>query len=207
MEVGFKADVGELSDSVEGIITVALFQVEQSSFLVNDDRPEAAAVGFFSIPAGKAESTGVEVDANLEFANDLSLWLSYAYTDAEFSNEFADPDGFGFRIEPGDPLINVPEHQLNIQAAKGFMLGAMPTRVGGGLLYVGERNGFVGSDFTLPDYTTVRVFGDVEVADGLSLRLDVDNLFDETFYTNSFANVWVEPGAPRRFRVTAAYAF
>ncbi|MEM9837868.1 MAG: TonB-dependent receptor [Pseudomonadota bacterium] len=207
MEIGLKADVGEFTDVVDGSITLALFNIEQSNFLVNDDRPEATAVGFFSIPAGEAESTGVEVDANLEFANDFSLWASYAYVDAEFSNEFADADGFGFTIEAGDPLINAPEHQLSVQASKGFNIGAMPARFGGGVLYVGERNGFVGSDFTLPDYTTVRVFGDINVTDGLSVRLDVDNLFDETFYTNSFANVWVQPGTPRQFRVTASYAF
>jgi iron complex outermembrane receptor protein len=75
------------------------------------------------------------------------------------------------------------------------------------LLYVGKRNGFVGSDFELPGYTTVRVFGEIEPVENISLRLDVDNLFDETFYTNSFADVWVEPGAPRRFRASIAYRF
>ena len=49
--------------------------------------------------------------------------------------------------------------------------------------------------------------GEIEPADGINLRLDVDNLFDETFYTNSFSDVWVEPGAPRRFRVSASYSF
>jgi len=186
---------------------VTLFRVEQSNFLVNDDRPEATAVGFFSIPAGEAESTGVEFDANLNFADALSLWLSYAYTDAEFSNSFADADGFGFTIDAGDPIINSPEHQLSLQASKDFELGSVPAQFGGGLLYVGERNGFVGSDFTLPSYTTVRLFAELEPFSGVSVRLDVDNLFDETFYTNSFANVWVEPGAPRRFRFTAAYRF
>ncbi|MEL6752587.1 MAG: TonB-dependent siderophore receptor [Pseudomonadota bacterium] len=206
-EIGFKADLGEFYDTVDGSVGVTLFQVEQSNFLVNDDRPEATAVGFFSIPAGEAESTGLEFDANVEFANDLSIWVSYAYTQAEFQNSFADADGFGFTIDPGDPLINSPEHQFNVQAAKDFSLGSMPARFGGGVLYVGERNGFVGSDFTLPDYTTVRLFGEIEPIDNISVRLDVDNLFDETFYTNSFANVWVEPGAPQRFRLTAAYTF
>ncbi|MEL6955076.1 MAG: TonB-dependent receptor [Pseudomonadota bacterium] len=206
-EIGFKTDLGEFYDTVDGSVGVTLFQVEQSNFLVNDDRPEATAVGFFSIPAGEAESTGLEFDANVEFANDLSIWVSYAYTQAEFQNSFADADGFGFTIDPGDPLINSPEHQFNVQAAKDFSLGSMPARFGGGVLYVGERNGFVGSDFTLPDYTTVRLFGEIEPIDNISVRLDVDNLFDETFYTNSFANVWVEPGAPQRFRLTAAYTF
>jgi iron complex outermembrane receptor protein len=204
-EIGFKADLGAFYSSVDGFVGVTLFQVEQSNFLVSDDRPEATAVGFFSIPAGEAESTGVEFDANLEFANALSLWVSYAYTKAEFSNSFADADGFGFTIDAGDPLINTPEHQFSIQAAKDFSLGDRPARFGGGVHYVGERNGFVGSDFTLPDYTTVRLFGEIEPVDGVSLRLDVDNLFDETFYTNSYADVWVEPGAPRSFRLTVSY--
>ena len=204
-EIGFKADLGAFYSSVDGFVGVTLFQVEQSNFLVSDDRPEATAVGFFSIPAGEAESTGVEFDANLEFANALSLWVSYAYTKAEFSNSFADADGFGFTIDAGDPLINTPEHQFSIQAAKDFSLGDKPARFGGGVHYVGERNGFVGSDFTLPDYTTVRLFGEIEPVDGVSLRLDVDNLFDETFYTNSYADVWVEPGAPRSFRLTVSY--
>lgn len=206
-EIGFKADLGEFYNSVDGFVGLTLFQVEQSNFLVNDDRPEATAVGFFSIAAGEAESSGLEFDANLEFQNDLSVWVSYAYTQAEFQNSFADADGFGFTIDPGDPLINSPEHQFNLQAAKDFSLGDMPARFGGGILYVGERNGLVGSDFTLPDYTTVRLFGEIEPIKNVSLRLDVDNLFDETFYTNSFADVWVEPGAPQRFRLTAAYTF
>lgn len=204
-EIGFKADLGAFYNSVEGFVGVTLFKVEQSNFLVSDDRPEATAVGFFSIPAGEAESTGVEIDANLEFANALSLWVSYAYTKAEFSNSFADADGFGFTIDAGAPLINTPEHQFSIQAARDFNLGDRAARFGGGVHYVGERNGFVGSDFTLPDYTTVRLFGEIEPVEGLSVRLDVDNLFDETFYTNSYADVWVEPGAPRSFRLTVSY--
>lgn len=206
-EIGLKVDLGEIYDTVDGSIGVTLFQVDQSNFLVNDDRPAATAVGFFSIPAGEAESTGLEFDANLEFDNDLNLWISYAYTDAEFSNSFADADGFGFTIDAGDPVINSPEHQFNIQASKGLDLGGMSASIGGGLFYTDERNGFVGSDFTLPDYTTVRLFGEIEPFDGLSLRLDVDNVFDETYYTNSFADVWVGPGTPRRYRLTASYSF
>jgi len=205
LEAGFKADLGHFSDTIDGTITVALFKVDQSNILVNDDRP--TTTGFFSIDAGEAESTGLEFDANLNFNNDLSLWASYAYTDAVFSNSFTDVDGFGFTIDPGDPVINSPEHQISLQVSKGFELASIPAEIGGGLLYVGERNGFVGSDFTLPDYTTVRAFAEVDLIDNLALRLDVDNLFDETFFTNSFADVWVQPGNPRRFRVSAKYSF
>ncbi|MEL6791357.1 MAG: hypothetical protein AAGL18_13315 [Pseudomonadota bacterium] len=104
-------------------------------------------------------------------------------------------------------MINSPNHQLSIQAVQNFDLGSVPAQIGGGLLYVGERNGFVGSDFVLPSYTTVRLFTELEPYKGLSVRFDIDNLFDEVFYTNSFADVWVEPGTPRRLRFTAAYRY
>lgn len=206
-EVGYKIDVNTISDSVDGLVNVTLFSVKQSNFLVNDDRPEATAVGFFSIAAGEAESTGLEFDANLGFDSGLDVWVSYAYTKAEFLNEFADADGFGFTINKGDPLINTPEHQFTVQVAKEFSVNDALYTVGGGLVYVGERNGWVGADFDLPSYTTARLFGEVNVTHNVTLRLDIDNLFDETFYTNSFANVWVEPGAPRRARLTATYNF
>ncbi|MEM9618910.1 MAG: TonB-dependent siderophore receptor [Pseudomonadota bacterium] len=205
-EFGFKADLEAFFDGVAGSVTLAAFQVDQSNILVNDDREEAVAAGFFSFPAGEARSRGVEFDANVFFDNDINLWLSYAYTDAEFTNSNPDAD-FGAIIEEGDQLINSPKHQVSFQASKGFQIGEIQAQLGGGLLYTGERVGWTGFDFFLPSYTTVRLFAEVEPIEGFALRLDVDNLFDETFYTNSFADVWVQPGAPRRFRFTAAYSF
>jgi iron complex outermembrane receptor protein len=206
VEAGFKVDLSAFSDDITGSLTVALFQVDQSNILVNDDRPEAVAAGFFSRSAGEARSRGLEVDADLRLPGDLSLWLSYAFVDAEFTNSNPDAD-FGALIEAGDPLINSPEHQLNVQASKGFELAGMPAQVGGGVMYTDERLGWTGFDFFLPSYTTARVFGRIEPMPGLSVRFDVDNAFDETFYTNSYADVWVEPGMPRRFRISARYSF
>ena len=206
-EFGVKVDLRGLgSNNTFGTITVAAFQVNQSNILVNDDRPEAVAAGFFSTSAGEAQSRGIELDAHLEFSNDTRLWVSYAHTDAEFTTRNLDAD-FGALIEVGDPLINSPEHQLNIQVSKGFSVASMSAQVGAGLLYTDERSGWTGFDFTLPSYSTARLFGELKPSERLSLRLDVNNLFDETFYTNSFADVWVEPGAPRNVRLTAAYQF
>jgi iron complex outermembrane receptor protein len=91
--------------------------------------------------------------------------------------------------------------------SKDFELSEMPAELGGGILYVGERSGELGTDYTLPDYLTVRLFGEIEPVENIALRLSVDNLFDETYYTDSFASVWTQPGAPRRFRVSARYSF
>jgi len=110
-------------------------------------------------------------------------------------------------IEAGDQLINSPENQLSVQVSKGLNIAKMPVEVGAGVLYVDERAGFTGFDFNLPSYTTARVFGEIRPSDKFAVRIDVDNVFDETFFTNSFANVWVQPGTPRQFRLTASYFF
>jgi len=205
-EIGVKVDLGDTSSELSGTITLTAFQVDQSNNLVNDDRPEATAAGFFSISAGEAESQGIELDANLSFANDINVWLSYAYTDAVFTTSNPDAD-FGAQIEIGDQLINSPENQLNIQVSKGLSIANMNAEIGGGLLYTDDRAGFTGFDFTLPSYTTARLFAQVSPNDQFTIRLDIDNVFDETFYTNSFADVWVQPGAPRQYRLTASYSF
>ncbi|XOV82890.1 MAG: TonB-dependent siderophore receptor [bacterium] len=203
-EIGIKVDLSHFYDGVTGSVNVAVFDVEQSNILVNDDRD--VVVGFFSIDAGEAESRGIEVDVNAAFDSGFNLWFSYAYTDAEYTNSNPDADGFGF-IEDGDPLINSPEQQFNLQISQSFEIGGMPAQVGAGLQYTDERAGFVTSDFTLPDYTLARFFGQIQPTDALTLRFDLDNAFDEEYYTNSFADVWVGPGTPRRWRVTAAYSF
>ena len=205
-EIGLKFDAARFSETVSGTLTFSLFQVDQSNILVNDDRPEAVAVGWFSRDAGKARSRGFEVDADLAFETGFNLWLSYAYIDAVFTTSNLEAD-WGVLIEDGDPLINSPEHQVSLQVSQSFEVGGMPAQVGAGLQYTDERLGFTAFDFYLPSYNTARLFGLIQPTERVAVRFDLDNAFDEEYYTNSYADVWVEPGAPRRYRVTASYSF
>ncbi|MFL2850099.1 MAG: TonB-dependent siderophore receptor [Pseudohongiellaceae bacterium] len=204
-ELGFKFE-GAVTDQVSGSVSLALFDVDQSNILVNDNRPEARAEGWFSADAGEARSRGIEVDAAFETRSGFNLWFSYAYVDAEFTNSNPDAD-FGAQIDDGDQLINSPKHQGNIQISKSISLNGLMGQIGAGAIYTDERVGWTAYDFFLPSYTTARVFGQVELSDSWSVRIDVDNVFDEEFYTNSYADVWVEPGAPTRWRFSTRYNF
>ena len=192
LEVGVKAAL------LDGAVntTLTLFRVEQDRILVVDD-PSA-----FTLAAlGKAESEGLELDVSGSPMEGLSLWLSYAYVDAKTRNAFNDPN-FGREIPAGNRLLNVPKHQANLQLARLLTLGGRPLELGGGLLYVGERLGYFGTDFELPDYTVLRAFAAYDLHPKLALRVELDNLFDETYYTNSFSDLWVQPGAPLSWRVS-----
>jgi iron complex outermembrane receptor protein len=197
MEAGVKfvLNEGELSG------TVAVFQVQQDNILVVDD-PEA----FTSAAIGEAQSQGIEVDINGQLTNDLYMWASYTYVDAQTENAFFDAN-FGFTVEAGSPLLNIPEHQLNVQLVKSTEISGHAFEYGGSVLYVSERNGFFGTDFELPSYTIARAFVNYDVNASMSVRAELDNLFDETYYLNSFADVWVQPGTPRNVRLSATYRF
>lgn len=200
-ELGLKSDIGRLSNNIEGTVSAALFQVDQSNILIFDsDNPG------FAIPAGEARSRGIELDANVTFQEDLNLWASYAYTDAVYTNGGTDTSTFT-SFDAGTRIANSPEHQISLQLSKSLELGAMGAQLGAGVLYVSDRASGVGNDFELPDYLTARLFGEIEPIENVALRLDIDNLFNETYYTDSYENIWIQPGAPRRFRVSAAYNF
>jgi len=179
---------------------LAFFNVEQSNISTVDD-------GFNATAIGEAESNGVELDLNGQLTDTLSLFLSYAYVDAETKNDFNDPN-FGTVIPAGADLLNIPEKQFSMQLAQETRLAGKSLTLIGGLVYVDERNGFFSNqDFKLPSYTTVQVAANYEVTSSIELRAEINNLFDREYYTNSFADVWVQPGAPRNAHVSATFRY
>ncbi|MFP3424817.1 TonB-dependent siderophore receptor [Pseudoalteromonas sp. SIMBA_162] len=181
--------------------TVAVFKVEQYNMLVVDD-----ATAFTYAAIGEAQSKGIEIDLTGELTDTLEVWASYAYVDATIENSFFDAN-FGYTVEAGASLLNVPEQQLSLQLVQSAVLYGKAVKFGGGLLHVGKRNGFFGTDFELPSYTTARVFVNYDVTNEIGIAAEINNLFDETYYTNSFADAWVQPGTPRNVKFSAAYRF
>lgn len=195
IEAGAKFSLGGID------ATVAVFRVKQKNILVAADASAATQLAI-----GKARSQGLEIDLQGEITKDLSLWASYAYVDAKTSNTFNDPN-FGVAVPAGSRLLNVPKHTLSMQLVKSVAVGGRGLQFGGGLLHVGERSGEFTTHFKLPAYAVARAFAAYEVTRSTTVRLDVDNLFNETYYTNSFSALWVQPGTPRSTRVSAAFRF
>jgi len=195
IEAGAKFSLG----GIDG--TVAAFQVKQKNILVVDD-PAA-----FTLAAiGKARSQGLEIDLQGDVAAGLSLWASYAFVDAKTSNTFNDAN-FGVAVSAGTRLLNVPRHSLSLQLVKSMPVAGRGLQFGGGVVHVGQRSGEFTTSFKLPAYTLARAFAAHELTKATTLRLDVDNLFDQTYYTNSFSALWVQPGIPRSVRASATFKF
>lgn len=171
--------------------TLAYFALRKSQVLAADPANPG-----FSLPIGKAGSEGLELDLSGRLPGGLEALLSYAYVKAEARSDVLDPN-FSLQIRKGDRLINIPAHTANAQIARDFALGGTEVRLGAGVQHVGERLGETGTKFELPAYTLVRLFGSWRATDRVEVFGEVQNLFDETYYTNSFSALWVQPGTPR----------
>ncbi|NJC09618.1 iron complex outermembrane receptor protein [Polymorphobacter fuscus] len=196
-EIGAK--FGVLDNRLQG--TVSVFTLSKSNVLAADPANPG-----FSLPVGKARSRGVELDLNGKLPGAIDLWFSYAYVDAEARADVTDLN-FGLAIRAGDPLLNVPKHALNVQLSRAFALGDTRLTLGGGVQHVGARLGETATSFMLPAYTLARVFAAWRVQENVEIFADVSNLFNATYYTNSFAQLWVQPGTPRAASVAARLSF
>lgn len=52
-----------------------------------------------------------------------------------------------------------------------------------------------------------RLFGEVELLEGVRGFAAVQNLFDARWYANSYASLWVQPGTPRTATIGLRAAF
>ena len=152
---------------------------------------------FVKSQIGRQRSRGAEAELTYVRPDDLYVTAAYTYVDATIRN---DQD----RTLIGKPLSNVPRHAGSLFALK--TVGRLG--VGGGITYVGTRAGDpFGTSYRLPAYTIARATLSYAVTPQLSVRADVDNLFDTYYIASSYANVWTVPGAPRNVRVTLASRF
>lgn len=171
--------------------TLAIFQLDKTNVLASDANNPG-----FSVAIGSARSRGVELDLNGRLPGGIEVQLSYAWLDAEARSSVIDP-AYSFRVNPGDPLINIPDHTVNVQVSKVFAVADRSAKLGAGMQHVGARSGETGTSFMLPAHTLVRAFGEVEAIPGIRLFATVANLFDARWYANSYTPMWVQPGTPR----------
>ncbi len=202
-EQGRSAEVGGKYDSADGKIssTMALYRIAKNNVLT----PDPLDPNNFAIAAGEVESKGLEFDLSGEVRPGLRLSAAYAFTDAKVTR-----DNNLFLV--GSQLANVPKQSANLMLVQAFRLAGWAASFGGGINYVGEREGSVApltvaDNFKLPAYTSVKLIGSLQMGKQWKLSADLDNLFDKTYYTNSYNQAWVLPGNGRKFNLTAQYKF
>jgi iron complex outermembrane receptor protein len=178
---------------------IALFDIKKRNVLVaNSEGPTT----IYSA-AGEVRSRGLEMDLTGQLTDRWSMIGSYAYTDAEVTE---DPDYKGKRLQ------NVAKNSGSLSAVYDFgsVIGGDQLRVGAGARYVGERAGNAVNDFDLPSYTVADAFAtyDTKVeGQKVKFQLNVKNLFDRTYYTSAASRFFVSMGDARQVSLSSTLEF
>jgi iron complex outermembrane receptor protein len=193
-EVGAKLD---MPGRVTG--NIALFDIKKRNVLVaNSEGP----VTIYSA-AGEVRSRGLEMDLSGQLSDRWSMIGSYAYTDAEVTE---DP------TYKGKKLQNVAKNSGSLSAVYDFgtIVGGDQLRVGAGARYVGERAGNAVNDFDLPSYTVADAFATYDTrveGQKVKFQLNVKNLFDRTYYTSAASRFFVSMGDSRQVTLSSTLEF
>mgnify|MGYP001799690232 CR=1 FL=1 len=178
-EVGVKAEL--LNGNL--LATLAYFDITKQNVATSDPNDP-----FASVATGEQRSQGVEFDVTGEILPGWNILASYAYIDAEVTD---DND-----ISVGNRLTNAPEHSASLWTTYEIQQGDLAgLGFGLGFNFVGERAGDLANSFEVDDYflTNAGVF---YRRDNWRFALNARNIFDVDHIKatqNSRANL-NEPG-------------
>src|SRR5690606_40932500 len=122
---------------------------------------------------------------------------AYAYPEAESVSDTA-------AAAPGPPAALAPRHGVSLRTPYQFT----PTWAAGlGVIHQDEVSTGIDNAVVLPEFTRVDAAVYYDVTDNVRAQLNVENLFDEGYYSTAHSNNNITPGAPRAFRVSLTTRF
>ena len=189
-EVGVKA---ELLDQ-RLLATLAYFNLTKQNVATADPTNPR-----FSVATGEQQSEGIELDIIGEILPGWNIIGSYAYIDAEVTEDN--------RVEPGNRLPGVPEHSASVWTTYKIQSGDLAgLGFGLGFNWVDKRQGDLDNSFDLDSYFLTNAaisYG----RDNWQFALNFRNLFDVDFVTGAprTRTRGIEPGEP--FTVVGSFSY
>ncbi len=194
-EQGRAVEAGSKWESADGRAgaTLAFYDIRKRDVVTGDPANPG-----YSMLAGAVRSRGFDGDFTGQLDRHWRANASVSFIDARVTRDNT--------LAVGAGLVNVPRvsGSLLLMYEGAAPLGAFGA--GGGVTYSARRPGDARTQaqvaagvpvFHLPAYTVGRLSGWWRVSPSLRVSLDVDNVFDRTFYTSSYQSTWVAPGARR----------
>ena len=188
-EIGVKADLNDRLST-----TLALYNITQSNVTTED--PDNFG---FEVQTGKQRSRGIELNLAGEILPGWNIFASYAYNDAEVTEDNVIP--VGNRVEQSTPHAASLWTTYEIQGGDLQGLG-----FGLGLFYVGDRAGDRENTFEVPSYliTNAAIF---YKRNAFRAALNFNNLFDIDYFESAFNDLRVHPGTPFTVQGTVSWEF
>ena len=229
-EIGAKADL--LNRRLQ--VTAALFRNERSNFRVPSNDPIAPAL---QVVDGRSRVDGIALGVSGNLTGRWSVFANYTYLDGEVLQSVSDfclanpgpqtPGGANPCLnsaaiadpQRGDRLIQTPRHSGSLFTTYRLPFGL---QIGYGLTYQGgfathQRNLLQRTQYFSDDYVVQRLFASYAFNNGMTVQLNIQNLFNERYFTNIRNNVnattgaisggWAAPGEDRSVVLSLFYSF
>ncbi|MEH2184436.1 TonB-dependent siderophore receptor [Nostoc sp.] len=185
---GESFEVGVKSDFFDGRLsaTLAAYQITKQNIIVPDPNPANQG---FSLQIGEQRSRGIELDVAGEILPGWKIIANYAYIDPEITEDTR-PEYKG--NEPSNVARNSASLWTTYEIQTGGWKGL---GFGGGVTFVGDRQGDLENTFTLPSY--VRTDAAIYYRrDNWRVGLNIKNLFDVYYFESADSINSVYPAAP-----------
>lgn len=195
-ELGVKATVwkGRLN------VNAAVYEINQKNLLLNANIP---AFPDSLVTRGAERSKGFEIDAAGYIIPNWQINASYSYIDAVI-------------VEDNDPTLkgarkqNTPYNSANLWTRYNFANGTKlkDIGVGLGLQHSGDKVPWFSRAFKTPAYTIMDMalyYNPAKTT--MQLALNVNNVFNTTYWLGAQSYLRLFPGAPRNVMLTATYRF
>jgi len=176
-EIGLKWD---LRDGLS--LTTAYFQLDRDTAALTPDGEDSFVT--------TSETEGFELQLNGRLGERWRIDAGYSYLDSQLAN--------------GNDRAQVPDTMISLwnrfQATPRLGLAL-------GLVHQGEQFAASDNTVTLPDFTRVDAGAYYELANGTVLQVNIENLFDETYFPDAHSNSNISTGAPLNARFTLRTSF
>ncbi|MEZ5556485.1 TonB-dependent receptor domain-containing protein [Haliea sp.] len=142
--------------------------------------------------AGGIESDGLELTADFQISDSLSLYGAFTLNDASYVGTGDAAVDAGLGIQPGNDVVGIPDQQLVLS------LDWTGNRLAAGISgkHTGERPIRLDNSWVADSYTTVDAYLTLNGGGNWSVTLLINNAFDED-YLGGIAGEGAWIGAPR----------
>lgn len=182
-------------------LTAALFDMKKTNAKVTNDLGLTDTVG-------EQRIKGVEIGASGAITDAWNISAGYTYLDSELVDVGFTCTGTPAVCTPsasnGKRFANTPRHSATLWTTYNLAEGL---QVGGGASYMGKVYADPTNLVWLPSYTRLDALVSYQINDQASVRLNVNNLTDKTYFERpqNPHMAYVAPG--RQFILTGSYRF
>ena len=186
IELGGKWDV-----SPDFNMTLAIYQLDRTN-----TRAPGATPGVIEL-TGRQRSKGLEFSANGNILDNWELSAGFALQDAELLDATT-------AAPAGRTVPLVPHTQLAVWSRYNII---DPVGVGLGVVYQSSSYASISNAVVLPAYTRVDAAAFWQIAKGLEVQVNIENLFNIQYFPTSHTDNNISTGLPRTARFTVRTSF